>query len=65
MSFASSSDGTILVGCVPQGDIYVSTDSGVTWAGRSVSSNWQGVTSSADGYTMSAVGYGDYVYTSV
>jgi hypothetical protein len=54
---ASSADGTKLVATVKGGQIYTSTDSGVTWiprAGNLGSLNWSSVASSADGTKLVA-----------
>ncbi len=52
---ASSSDGTKLVACVYNGQIYTSTNSGVTWTAQtSGSQQWSGVASSADGTKLVA-----------
>jgi photosystem II stability/assembly factor-like uncharacterized protein len=56
---ASSADGTKIVAALAHGPIlYTTTNSGETWALRSVSSDngWLGVASSADGCTLAAVG---------
>ena len=61
---ASSSDGTKLVAAVDGGQIYTSTDSGVTWTPRDSARNWYGVASSSDGTKLVAAVYGGQIYTS-
>lgn len=61
---ASSSDGTKLVAVVHGGQIYTSTDSGVSWAPRESNRNWSSVASSADGTKLVATDYGGQIYTS-
>jgi hypothetical protein len=63
-SVASSSDGTKLVAAVYGGQIYTSTDSGVTWNGRGSSRNWYSVASSSDGTKFVAVANNGQIYTS-
>jgi photosystem II stability/assembly factor-like uncharacterized protein len=46
------------------GQIYTSTDSGLTWTSRDSNRNWEGVASSADGTKLVAVEYGGQIYTS-
>ncbi len=64
-SVASSADGSKLVAVVGDGQIYTSTDSGVSWTAReSGSRNWNVVASSADGSKLvAAVSFGR-IYTS-
>ncbi len=65
-SVASSSDGTKLVATVGytsyytsgSGQIYTSTDSGVSWTARAGSLPWSSVASSADGTKLVAAVYG-------
>ena len=57
---ASSADGTKLVATVTGGQIYTSTDSGVTWTPRAFNTNWQSVASSEDGTKLVAV-VGGYI----
>jgi hypothetical protein len=65
-SVASSSDGTKLVATVgytsyntlASGQIYTSTDSGVSWTARAGSLPWSSVASSADGTKLVAAVYG-------
>ncbi len=61
---ASSSDGTKLVAVVAGGQIYTSTDSGVTWTARDSNRNWFAVASSSDGTKLVAVENGGQIYTS-
>jgi ligand-binding sensor protein len=63
-SVASSADGTKLVAVVYGGQIYTSTDSGVTWTPQASNRNWFGVASSADGTKLVAVVDGGQIYTS-
>ncbi len=63
-SVASSSNGSKLVAVVNNGQIYTSTDSGVTWTPRDSSRNWQSVASSSDGSKLVAVGAPGQIYTS-
>jgi hypothetical protein len=63
-SVASSADGTKLVAVVLGGQIYTSTNSGVTWAARDQNRNWASVASSADGTQLVAVALGGQIYTS-
>src|SRR5262249_17833926 len=48
-AIASSADGSKLVATVYGGQIYTSTDSGLTWTPRDSSREWYSVASSADG----------------
>ncbi len=61
---ASSSDGSKLVGAMYAGQIYTSTDSGVTWTARESSRDWSGVASSSDGTKLVAVSSYGQIYTS-
>jgi hypothetical protein len=65
-SVASSADGRKLVAIVYGGQIYTSTNSGITWnlSTSSPNKNWQSITSSADGSKLAAVVYGGQIYTS-
>ena len=63
-SVASSADGTKLAAVVFNGQIYTSTDSGVTWTARDSSRYWSSVASSADGTKLAAVVQGGQIYTS-
>jgi len=55
ISVASSADGVKLVAAVNGGQVYTSTDSGVTWTPRDSSRNWQSVASSSNGVKLVAV----------
>jgi hypothetical protein len=65
---ASSSDGSKLVAVVNGGQIYTSTDSGVSWTARETSRYWWSVASSSDGSKLVAATGGVYgtgqIYTS-
>jgi hypothetical protein len=61
---ASSADGSKLVACVYNGQIYTSTDSGVTWTARDSSRGWQWIASSSDCSKTVACVYGGQIYTS-
>jgi hypothetical protein len=64
---ASSSAGTVLAAAVgyPSGEIYVSTDSGVTWGVQTaLNKQWAGLAMSSSGSTMVASVYNGYLYTS-
>jgi hypothetical protein len=64
---ASSADGTKLVavaGLFTTGQIYTSTDSGLTWTPRDSIRRWCGVASSADGTKLVSVEFGGQIYTS-
>ena len=61
---ASSSDGTKLVATVNGGQIYTSTDSGVTWTARDSSRTWASIASSSDGSKLAAGVTGGQIYTS-
>ena len=62
---ASSADGTNLVAIDYGGQIYTSSDAGVTWTGQaSGNQNWQAVASSADGTKLVAAIYNGLIYTS-
>lgn len=56
-SVASSGDGSSLIASVSSGQLFISSDYGVTWTatGPSGSSLWTSVTSSADGSRLAAV----------
>jgi photosystem II stability/assembly factor-like uncharacterized protein len=64
VSAASSSDGSKLVVAVNGGQIYTSTDSGVTWASRESNRIWRSVASSSDGSKLIATVNGGQIYTS-
>ena len=62
-SIASSSDGNDLA-VVHGGSIYLSSDSGLTWAqAAATSNNWYSVASSSDGSKLAATVYGGGIYT--
>jgi hypothetical protein len=61
---ATSSDGQKIVAVVKGGQIYTSTDFGVTWTARAPSITWDSVASSADGTKLVATATGGYIYTS-
>ena len=58
VSVASSADGSKLVAVVSAGQIYTSTDSGVTWTPRDSNRGWHAVASSWDGVNLVAVASG-------
>ena len=60
----SSADGTKLVASVEFGQIYTSSDSGLTWTPRESNRRWYGVASSADGTKLVASVYSAQIYTS-
>jgi photosystem II stability/assembly factor-like uncharacterized protein len=64
VSVASSVDGSKLVAVELGGQIYTSTDSGVTWTARDSNRDWRSVASSADGSKLVAVAEGGQIYTS-
>ena len=61
---ASSSDGTKLAAVVENGQIYVSSDSGVTWTARDSNRLWRSVASSSDGVKLVATVASGQIYTS-
>ena len=61
---ASSADGTKLIASVLNGNLYTSTDSGVTWSQRATVRSWRGVASSADGAKLVASVVNGFLYTS-
>ncbi|HTV43436.1 MAG TPA: WD40 repeat domain-containing protein [Candidatus Sulfotelmatobacter sp.] len=63
-SLACSSNGAVLAGAVSGGEIYISADSGITWAATASTQTWRRVTVSADGSTLAAVVYGGGIYVS-
>ncbi len=60
---ASSADGTKLAAVVNGGQIYTSTDSGITWTARAPSQGWYSIASSADGTKLAAVVQNGQIYT--
>ncbi len=64
-SIASSTDGMKLAAvAATSGQIYTSTDSGVTWTARESLRDWRGIASSADGVKLVAVAQNGQIYTS-
>lgn len=63
-AITSSPDGTKLAAVVQNGQIYTSTDSGITWTARESARNWVEITSSADGTKLAAVVQNGQIYTS-
>ncbi|HQU82219.1 MAG TPA: hypothetical protein PKY59_03800 [Pyrinomonadaceae bacterium] len=61
---ASSADGTKLAATVFGGQIYTSTDSGVTWTARESTRFWTGIASSSDGTKLAAIVSNGQIYTS-
>lgn len=60
-SIASSADGTKLVATAQSSGIFISTNSGITWARSGApNENWQAVASSSDGTKLVAATYGGY-----
>lgn len=49
---------------VPDGQIYISTDSGVNWTAAATARNWQRVISSSDGTKLAALVAAGAIYTS-
>lgn len=63
-AIASSSDGVKLAAAVQGGQIYTSTDSGVTWTARETTRLWVTIVSSSDGVKLAAVVHNGQIYTS-
>ncbi|MEQ1751251.1 MAG: IPT/TIG domain-containing protein, partial [Prosthecobacter sp.] len=63
-AIASSADGTKLAAVVYGGQIYTSTDSGVSWTARESSRGWFSIASSSDGTKLAAVAQYGQIYTS-
>lgn len=63
-AIASSYDGAKLAAVVYDGQIYTSTDSGMSWVPRETNRAWSAITSSYDGDKLAAVVYGGQIYTS-
>lgn len=63
-SIASSLDGSKLVAVVQGGQIYTSTDAGLTWTARDSARSWSSVASSSDGSMLVAVVQNGQIYTS-
>ena len=63
----SSADGIKLAAVVYEGNIWTSSNSGVTWTENTsigATKNWRGITSSADGVKLAAVVYYGNIWTS-
>jgi len=63
-AIAASSDGAKLVATVWPGQLYTSTNSGLTWTAREGVGNWNSVASSSDGTKLVATNNGGQIYTS-
>lgn len=63
-SITSSSDGSKLAAVEYGGQIYTSTDSGLSWSARESNRNWQSITASSDGGKLAAVVDGGQIYIS-
>jgi hypothetical protein len=63
-ALASSWDGSHLVAAVDAGQLYTSTDSGLSWMPRETARHWRAVASSSDGSKLVAVGIASQIYTS-
>ena len=63
-SIASSSDGTKLVAAADGGQIYTSSNSGVSWTAHETNRSWTAVASSVDGTKLVAVVGNGQIYTS-
>ncbi len=61
---ASSADGSKLVATVYDGEIYTSTNAGVTWTARGITRSWTSVASSQNGAKLAAVVMGGAIYVS-
>ena len=63
---ASAADGSRLVAVASTGEVYISTDSGVTWAQHFglPAAAWTGAACSADGSKLVLVANGSQIYTS-
>ena len=64
-AITSSLDGTKLAAVVLGGQIYTSSDSGVTWTARATSQNWSAIASSSDGTKLAATVGDGQIYTSI
>ena len=63
---AMSADGAQMLAGAWAGDLYISRDSGATWAGTAQGpANWYGVASSSDGTHLAACNYGGQIHLSV
>ena len=63
-SVASSADGARLAAASASGELYTSSDSGVSWTPRLTGQPFSGVASSSDGQTLAAVTNGGAIYLS-
>jgi hypothetical protein len=63
-SITCSSNFTVIAGAVIEGEIYVSSDSGITWTATASTQNWSSVTASADGSTLAATVFAGGIYVS-
>lgn len=63
-SLTCSSNFTILAAAAAEGEIYVSTNSGINWAATASTQNWSDVIASADGSTLAATVLGGGIYVS-
>ena len=61
---ASSADGVRLVAASTSGELYTSTDQGLTWTLRLIGQTWSGVASSSDGLKLVATTNGGSIFTS-
>jgi hypothetical protein len=61
---ASSADGVRLVATTSSGQLYTSSDEGLTWTLRLVGQTWSGVASSSDGLKIVAATNGGAIFTS-
>ncbi|MFZ5628733.1 MAG: hypothetical protein ACOY5B_06365 [Spirochaetota bacterium] len=61
---ASSADGVKLAAAARFGQIYTSTDRGVTWTARESNREWRLIVSSADGTRLAAYVHNGQIYTS-
>ena len=63
-SIAASPDGSKLIAAIYGGGVYISTDSGATWAEtNSTAGSWRSVACSSDGSKLFAALYGGGIYT--
>lgn len=61
---AVSADGTRLAATTEGGQIYISSDSGLTWTARESNRPWSGIACSADGTRLAATVAGGQIYVS-
>jgi photosystem II stability/assembly factor-like uncharacterized protein len=64
VAIASSADGSKLAAVSTNGQIYTSSDGGISWVARESSRSWSGISSSADGTKLVAVVANGQIYTS-